>query len=120
MIPAADLDNANNASTSRYSNNSSSMSSTTHYQIPGELQELLLDFTVQYLIEQPNDIVDFALHYFGKVKDKRDGLGGETNGVRMGNREENHQSDESMLSEDENGEICFSAIARGSDSRKKS
>ena len=32
------------------------------------LQETLLDFTVNYLIEQPDDIIDFALGYFGRLK----------------------------------------------------
>ena len=28
------------------------------------LQEVLLDFTVHYLVSQPPDLVDFALEYF--------------------------------------------------------
>ena len=28
----------------------------SQYRIPDELQEILLDFTVNYLIEQPSDI----------------------------------------------------------------
>ena len=31
------------------------------YRIPDELQEILLDFTVNYLIEQPTDIARFVL-----------------------------------------------------------
>jgi hypothetical protein len=28
------------------------------------VQEVLLDFTVHYLVTQPTDLVDFALEYF--------------------------------------------------------
>jgi hypothetical protein len=28
------------------------------------VQEVLLDFTVHYLVSQPTDLVDFALEYF--------------------------------------------------------
>ncbi len=31
------------------------------------VQEVLLDFTVHYLVSQPTDLVDFALEYFRSV-----------------------------------------------------
>ena len=34
----------------------SGMGGGSQYRIPDELQEILLDFTVNYLIEQPSDI----------------------------------------------------------------
>jgi hypothetical protein len=55
-------------------------------------QDVLLDFTVQFLIEQPDELVDFALSYFTRLKGKKAQL-----------EEENNQSDESMLSEEEFG-----------------
>ena len=41
------------------------------YEIPRELQEILLDFTVHYLVEQPGDVVDFALEYFTRLNSSR-------------------------------------------------
>ena len=39
---------------------SSASSQQSQYEIPRELQEVLLDFTVHYLIEQPADLIHFA------------------------------------------------------------
>ena len=39
----------------------------SQYRIPDELQEILLDFTVNYLIEQPSDIARWVfLEFFKK------------------------------------------------------
>uniref|UniRef100_T1IS03 cAMP-dependent protein kinase type II regulatory subunit n=1 Tax=Strigamia maritima TaxID=126957 RepID=T1IS03_STRMM len=40
--------------------------STTAHQIPPQLQGLLLEFTVNVLIEQPSDLLDYAASYFNK------------------------------------------------------
>lgn len=61
----------------------------SQYRIPDELQEILLDFTVNYLIEQPTDIARFGLEYFVKL-----------NAARNKN-EDDHSDDESMLSDEE-------------------
>ena len=34
----------------------------SQYRIPDELQEILLDFTVNYLIEQPSDIARWVFY----------------------------------------------------------
>ena len=66
------------------------MPSQQQYEIPRELQEILLDFTVHYLVEQPGDVVDFALEYFTRLNTSR----------RTANVVQ-HSDDESMLSDEE-------------------
>ena len=46
------------------------------YEVPPELQDLLLEFTVAVLVEEPRDIVDFAVCYFSRLRDYRRGAGG--------------------------------------------
>jgi hypothetical protein len=60
------------------------------YKIPQELQEVLLDFTVQYLVEQPDDLAGFAIVYFSRLKARQP-----VNDVQA--------SDESMESDEEEG-----------------
>lgn len=36
--------------------------------VPDELREMLLDFTIGYLLEQPSDIIDYAIEFFDKLK----------------------------------------------------
>jgi len=60
------------------------------YRIPDELQEILLDFTVNYLIEQPTDIARFGVEYFVKLT-----------AARNNKNEDDHSDDESMLSDEE-------------------
>jgi cAMP-dependent protein kinase regulator len=36
--------------------------------VPDELREMLLDFTIGYLLDQPSDIVDYAIEFFDKLK----------------------------------------------------
>lgn len=36
--------------------------------VPDELREMLLDFTIGYLLEQPGDIIDYAIEFFDKLK----------------------------------------------------
>ena len=79
--------------------------SGVRYNISQELQEVLLDFTVQYLIETPSDVCDFALIYFNKLKSKRAAEagegGGETATAAAATEDGENQSDASMLSEEE-------------------
>lgn len=62
----------------------------SQYRIPDELQEILLDFTVNYLIEQPSDIARFGVEYFVKLT-----------AARNNKNEDDHSDDESMLSDEE-------------------
>ncbi len=64
---------------------------TKDYKIPTELQQVLLDFTVQYLVEQPEDLADFAVVYFSRLK------------ARQPAASDGQHSEESMESEDEAG-----------------
>ena len=61
------------------------------YKIPDELQEVLLDFTVNFLIEQPNDIAAFGISYFTKLAASK----------REEHNVDNASDDESMLSDEE-------------------
>lgn len=65
------------------------MSEQNNYNIPAELQETLLDFTVHYLVEKPPDIVDFAMEYFSRLQAKRN------------NSQPPHSEDEDMESEED-------------------
>lgn len=40
-------------------------------QVPDELREVLLEFTINYLLEQPGDIVNYAVEYFTRLRDTR-------------------------------------------------
>ena len=52
-------------------NNLSSLAEWLRYEIPGELQQLLLDFTVCCLVERPCSLVDFAADYFAQLRQRR-------------------------------------------------
>lgn len=39
--------------------------------VPENLRDILLEFTINYLLEQPGDIVDFGIEYFTKLRDSR-------------------------------------------------
>jgi cAMP-dependent protein kinase regulator len=43
----------------------------SRYEIPGQLQQLLLDFTVSCLVERPADLVEFAADYFAQLRQRR-------------------------------------------------
>uniref|UniRef100_A0A0A9ZB68 cAMP-dependent protein kinase type II regulatory subunit n=1 Tax=Lygus hesperus TaxID=30085 RepID=A0A0A9ZB68_LYGHE len=40
--------------------------------VPDAFRSILLDLTVSYLLEQPNDVIEFALQHFTKLKLKRE------------------------------------------------
>ncbi|CAG0913256.1 unnamed protein product [Notodromas monacha] len=48
------------------------MDSSRRYSVPPELQDLLLEFTVACLINQPADLVDYAVEYFSRLRDSPD------------------------------------------------
>lgn len=47
---------------------STSSDNAAKLNVPDELREILLDFTIGYLLEQPSDIVDYAIEFFDKLK----------------------------------------------------
>lgn len=47
---------------------STASDNATKLNVPDELREMLLDFTIGYLLEQPSDIVDYAIEFFDKLK----------------------------------------------------
>ncbi|XP_018012346.1 cAMP-dependent protein kinase type II regulatory subunit [Hyalella azteca] len=48
-------------------------SSSTSYVVPAGLQELLIEFTVSVLVEQPPDLTSYAAEYFGRLAEERAG-----------------------------------------------
>lgn len=39
--------------------------------VPDDLRDLLLEFTISYLLEQPSDILDYAVEFFTKLRENR-------------------------------------------------
>lgn len=39
--------------------------------VPDDLRDILLEFTINYLLEQPPDIIDYAVDFFKKLQDNR-------------------------------------------------
>ncbi|KAH8416202.1 hypothetical protein KR222_011007 [Zaprionus bogoriensis] len=48
-----------------------SSDSSRRIQVPDELKEVLLQFSIAYLVEQPPDLIDFAAEYFNKLQQNR-------------------------------------------------
>lgn len=48
-----------------------SRDAANRYEIPGQLQQLLLDFTVSCLVERPADLVEFAAEYFAQLRQRQ-------------------------------------------------
>lgn len=40
-------------------------------QVPDALRDVLLEFSIAYLLEQPGDVVDYAVEFFTKLKESR-------------------------------------------------
>lgn len=40
-------------------------------QVPDSLRDVLLEFSIAYLSEQPKDVVDYAVEFFTKLQEKR-------------------------------------------------
>lgn len=60
--------------------------------VPDELRDVLLEFTISYLLEQPPDVVEFAINFFTNMRDNR----------KEGRRT---SSPDSIISEDDEPEI---------------
>lgn len=39
--------------------------------VPDSLRDVLLEFSIAYLLEQPGDVVDYAVEFFTKLQDIR-------------------------------------------------
>lgn len=40
-------------------------------QVPDSLRDILLEFSIAYLLEQPGDVVDYAVEFFTKLQENR-------------------------------------------------
>lgn len=40
--------------------------------VPDNLRDILLEFTISYLLEQPEDIIDYAVDFFTRLRDNRE------------------------------------------------
>lgn len=59
--------------------------------VPNELREILLDFTVNYLLEQPqDDVVTYACEFFNRLRENR----------KLGDKRSPSVGEESVISED--------------------
>lgn len=48
-----------------------SRQSSSRINVPDELREVLLEFTISYLLEEPPDVLDYAVEFFTKLKESR-------------------------------------------------
>ncbi|XP_017012547.1 cAMP-dependent protein kinase type II regulatory subunit isoform X2 [Drosophila takahashii] len=48
-----------------------SSDSSRRIQVPEELKEVLLQFSISFLVEQPPDVIDYAVEYFTKLQAER-------------------------------------------------
>uniref|UniRef100_A0A1B0CGB3 RIIa domain-containing protein n=1 Tax=Lutzomyia longipalpis TaxID=7200 RepID=A0A1B0CGB3_LUTLO len=61
-------------------------------QVPDGLRDVLLEFSIAYLLEQPGDVVDYAVEFFTRLQENR-----KTNMVAV----EAPSPDESVMSQEE-------------------
>ena len=78
---------------------------TRHYEVPPQLEDLLLEFTVNVLVNQPDNLVAYAVEYFTRLNESSNKYSGnnklapaDTNNVQDGSVSD---QDDSMMSEDE-------------------
>lgn len=45
--------------------------SASRITVPDDLRDILLEFTISYLLEQPGDIIDYAVDFFTRLKENR-------------------------------------------------
>ncbi|KZS13537.1 putative cAMP-dependent protein kinase type II regulatory subunit [Daphnia magna] len=99
-----------------------SRDAASRYEIPGQLQQLLLDFTVSCLVERPADLVDFAADYFAQLRQRRqEQHNQQTGGLVAGSAAHGNghgpESDDSMLT-DESDEPSPESLANRFNRRK--
>lgn len=77
-------------------------------QVPDELREVLLEFTISYLLEQPGDVIAYAADYFSRLRETRttsllyDGAG----------QQDPASPDESTLSREEGKSLYFLPMSK--------
>lgn len=81
--------------------------STNRYEIPSQLQQLVLDFTVICLVERPADLVSFAADYFAQLRQRqqqqqlqRDSAGSSVAATAAHGNGHGPESDDSMLTDE--------------------
>lgn len=52
-----------------------SSESSRRIQVPEKLKEVLLQFSIAFLVEQPPDVIDYAVEYFSKLQAERPSVG---------------------------------------------
>jgi len=74
-------------------------------KVPDSLRDVLLEFSIAYLLEQPGDVIDFAVDFFTKLQ---------TNRAQTGIIGINKPTtpDESIISQDE-GELTYILLFPG-------
>lgn len=84
-------------------------------KVPDSLRDVLLEFSIAYLLEQPGDVIDFAVDFFTKLQANR-----AQTGIGIGITKPT-TPDESIISQDE-GELIvlihFLVVLRDKISRK--
>lgn len=75
-----------------------SSDSSRRIQVPDELKEVLLQFSIAFLVEQPPDVIDYAVEYFTKLQADR---------PSVLNTDQSTDDQVSVNSQDADGE-CFS------------
>jgi cAMP-dependent protein kinase regulator len=73
-------------------------------KVPDSLRDVLLEFSIAYLLEQPGDVIDFAVDFFTKLQANR-----AQTGVGIGITKPS-TPDESIISQDE-GEFVRELIS---------
>ena len=89
---------------------------TRHYEVPPQLEDLLLEFTVNVLVNQPDNLVAYAVDYFTRLNESSNKYSGgnnklapaDTNNVQDGAVSD---QDDSMMSEDE-GQSAVGELGR--------
>ena len=78
------------------------------YQVPPQLEAMLLEFTVNVLISQPADLAAFAVHYFSRLRRSSTGSVGAFHqlspGDRIPSRRGSAASDHSSVFSEDEGE----------------
>lgn len=65
-------------------------------QVPDSLRDVLLEFSIAYLSEQPKDVVDYAVEFFTKLQEKRNHSNNNMVSVEI-----NSPDDESLMSQED-------------------
>ncbi len=73
--------------------------SHSQYEIPAELNNLLIDFTVSVLVNRPSDLVEYAAAHFNRLlEERRNSVA--TNHSALGNHCNDEENDNDSTSSD--------------------